>query len=311
MLNLEAFEEIHRWMYRSARPLDLARWQYHFECGSKEAVLHALSVYQNDDGGFGHALDADNWNPNSTPYNTGVAVEVFRELGIYNPRHRMVKKALAFLDRTEFFTPEGWPFTIPSNSDYPHAPWWTYSEENNRQNGCHATGNLVGYILRCGDTGCGLYRKALSVADGLLDRLRRTGVTDVHEVGAYSTLWKDLLAAGLSERLDCGFLGERVRVLVNETIERNPENWPRYSMRPSQYIDSPESPFYKGNEAIVDREMRYIWSTRHTGGVWDISWQWEGYPREFAIAERWWQGYWAIRNLLLLKNFGYLDAVLK
>lgn len=38
-------------------------WQYHFENGSQEAVLLALSFYQNDDG-FGHALEADSWNPN-------------------------------------------------------------------------------------------------------------------------------------------------------------------------------------------------------------------------------------------------------
>ena len=30
------------WIYRNARPLDLSRWQYHFENGTKENVLNAL-----------------------------------------------------------------------------------------------------------------------------------------------------------------------------------------------------------------------------------------------------------------------------
>lgn len=30
-------------MYRNARPLDLARWKYHFENGRKEDVLAALT----------------------------------------------------------------------------------------------------------------------------------------------------------------------------------------------------------------------------------------------------------------------------
>ena len=30
------------YVYRHARPIDLARWQYHFEGGSRENVLHAL-----------------------------------------------------------------------------------------------------------------------------------------------------------------------------------------------------------------------------------------------------------------------------
>lgn len=63
------FEKTRMFVYRNSRPLDIARWQYHFEDGSKEAVLTALAPYQNEDGGFGHALEPDSWNPNSTPRN--------------------------------------------------------------------------------------------------------------------------------------------------------------------------------------------------------------------------------------------------
>lgn len=103
MLSTQSFEEIRRWMYRNARPLELARWQYHFEDGSAKNVLCALSAFQNEDGGFGHALDCDNWNPNSTPYNAGLAIEIFRELGIYNPHHPIVEKTFAFLDSGIYF----------------------------------------------------------------------------------------------------------------------------------------------------------------------------------------------------------------
>ena len=62
MINI-TFKKAREFMYRNARPLDLARFQYHFENGSKEAVINALSYYQNEDGGFGHAVEADCWNP--------------------------------------------------------------------------------------------------------------------------------------------------------------------------------------------------------------------------------------------------------
>lgn len=55
------FEKARSFIYHNARPLDIARWQYHFEGGSNEAVLTALAAYQNEDGGFGHALEADAW----------------------------------------------------------------------------------------------------------------------------------------------------------------------------------------------------------------------------------------------------------
>lgn len=59
----EVFERARRFVYRNARPLDLARWKYHFENGSEQEVLAALSAYQNEDGGFGHGLEEDNMNP--------------------------------------------------------------------------------------------------------------------------------------------------------------------------------------------------------------------------------------------------------
>lgn len=49
-MNIEKAQEF---IYRNARPLDLARWNYLFENGDKENVLKILSSYQNEDGGFG------------------------------------------------------------------------------------------------------------------------------------------------------------------------------------------------------------------------------------------------------------------
>ncbi|WP_040950503.1 hypothetical protein [Gorillibacterium massiliense] len=306
-LSRQAFEEIRRWMYRNARPLELARWQVYFEDGNVDSVLRALTAFQNEDGGFGHAIDCDNLNPNSTPYNAGVAIGIFRELGIYDPHHPLVSKTLAYLDNTPFFSEKGWPFTIPSNGDYPHAPWWTYSEENNAENLYHVTGGLVGYILHCGDKMSRLYQKALSVADGMMDDLRQKDMMEVHDVNAYCILLHDIQAAELADRFDIAYLTERLRVMVNAAIERDPAKWPFYSMRPSTYIDSAESMFYPGNEEVVSEELDYILSTRHDGGVWDITWTWGDHPKEFAISERWWQGFWAIRNLLILKSYDRLS----
>lgn len=303
-LDTQAYEEVRRWMHRNARPLELARWRYHFEKGAKRDVLRALSAYQNTDGGFGHALEADNWNPNSSPYETGSALEVFRELGMFNPRNPVIEKAFDYLNQYEVFPGQGWPFTVPSNNDHPHAPWWGYSGKHNEANGYHASGGIVGYILRCGDTGSSLYQRALALADGMVDKLRRDQTLEVHEVGAYCTLLRDIQAAGLTERFDTDYVAGRLRVMVNDSIERDPTKWPRYSMRPSMYITAPDSPYYPGNESAVAQEMDYILSSRQPGGVWDISWTWEDYPKQFAVAERWWQGDWAIRNLRLLRDFG-------
>ncbi len=311
MMSAQDFLEVRAWMYRNARPLELARWRYHFENAGREGVLQALSVYQNPDGGFGHALEADNWNPDSSPFTTGTAIELFRELGIFDPHHPMVEKAFHYLESVPCLPMMGWPFTVPTNSDHPHAPWWTYGEENNIQNGFHASGNLAGYILRCGDTESTLYQKAFSVAQEMVDKLRRAGTTDVHEIGANAVLLQDILAAGLEEQFDATELRGRLMKMVSQALQRDRGSWSGYSMRPSHYIDSPQSLFYKGNEEVTGEELDNILNTRKTGGVWDIYWSWADYPAEFAIARRWWQGNLALRYTLLMKNFGRLEAALE
>ena len=96
-LTNQTYLKARSFIYRNARPLDIARWQYHFEGGSKDAVLTALSSYQNEDGGFGHALEPDAWNPNSSPIQTWVAMEILREIGFTDKTHPIIQEFRSIL----------------------------------------------------------------------------------------------------------------------------------------------------------------------------------------------------------------------
>ena len=305
-LSRKAYREIRDWMYRNARPIDLALWRFRFEDGPAADVCSALGAYQNEDGGFGHALDCDNWNPSSAPFNACVAVGMMGELGIFDPANEMVARMLGYLGTTEFFSPDvGWHFTVPGNDEFPHAPWWSYSTENNRANGFHATGALAGYILSCGDAESPAYAMALEVSRAIAEKIRSRTTDDIHEVGAYAAWLAGARAAKLD--LDLDGIAEIVREMVNGAIERDPAKWPFYTMRPSQYIAGPESPYYPGNEEIVERELDYILDTRSADGMWDITWTWGAYPTEFAIARRWWLGNRAASSVAYLKAFGRIE----
>ncbi len=305
-LSREGYLEVRDWMYRNARPIDLALWRYRFEDGCDAEVLSALAAYQNADGGFGHALDCDNWNPNSAPYNASVAAAILTELRLFDSEHEMVAKMLDHLGATPFYAPDvGWHFTVPTNNAFPHAPWWTFSAENNRASGFHATGALAGYILRCGDNKNPAYSRALAASRGIVDQISARQAGDIHEVGAYAAWLPGARAANLDFDLDQ--IEKIVSDMVNEAIERDPKKWVRYAMRPSQYITGPESLYYPGNEDIVQAELDYLIDTRFPHGVWDISWEWGAYPDEFAIARRWWQGNRAAGTVALLRAFGRMD----
>ena len=123
---MNTFEKAQNFIYRNARPLDLARWQYHFENGSQEAVLKALAAYQNQDGGFGHGLEADSFNPDSSPIQTWTATEILREVGVTDGKNPVIQKILAYLESGADFDAvrKQWLNTIPSNNEYPCAIWW-------------------------------------------------------------------------------------------------------------------------------------------------------------------------------------------
>ena len=77
-----AFIRAGRWIKRCARPLEVARWEYLFEGGSRERVLEILGAYQNEDGGFGHGLKPDFWLPSSSPMATWAAVRILSEVDV-------------------------------------------------------------------------------------------------------------------------------------------------------------------------------------------------------------------------------------
>jgi hypothetical protein len=298
-------------MYRNARPLELALWQYYYEKGSREAVISALVYYQNEDGGFGHALEADSWNPNSSPYTTLTAMNILERIGLADNEHPMMRGIYKFLDSGIHRSDNGWYFNIPTNNDYAHAPWWTYNMEANATEGIGLTADIAGHLLKNADKESELYKKALTYTELLINKMQKPGQYGDMGIGGYIKLLGSIEQAGLTERFDCVFLTGRLTELVNSGIVRDNSKWAYYSVRPSDYIVSPESIFYPGNEDIVEEELDYLIETRQKDGVWNITWSWFDnnvkYAKEFAISENWWKASKAIQNLGFLKNFGRIE----
>ncbi len=97
-LSRQAYEEIRRWIYRNARPLELALWQCHFEGGSKEEVLHRLQFYQNSDGGYGNTIEPDNWNPVSSPYAAHFVIRILKQIDFLDTSHPVYQDLFRFLE---------------------------------------------------------------------------------------------------------------------------------------------------------------------------------------------------------------------
>ncbi|WP_024831327.1 hypothetical protein [Ruminiclostridium josui] len=314
-LTLKDYKEIESWMYRNARPLELAIWQYYFENGSKEAVLSVLEFYQNDDGGFGHVLEADSWNPNSSPYTTLKAINILKEIGFNDKQHPLIQGIFKFLGSNVYCSENGWYFNIPSNDDYAHAPWWTYNMEANAFESIGLTAEIVSFILLNADKDSEIFNKAQRISDVIINKISTADNHGEMGVRGYCVLLDALDKTGLALNFDHKSLTEKVKKLVYNFIERDTSKWIYYNKRPSDYINSPESIFYKDNQDIIAKELDYLIDTRPQNGVWNITWSWfennEKYPKEFAISENWWKARVAIDKIIFLKNFCRLDVPLK
>ena len=121
-LSAAAYNEVRTWIYRNARPLELALWQFDFENESPERVADMLRFYQNEDGGFGNAVEPDCWNTESSPYAVLVVTGMLRRIGFTDSNHPVLRGMLQYLDSGAHVSEDGWNFSIPSNDAYPRLP---------------------------------------------------------------------------------------------------------------------------------------------------------------------------------------------
>ena len=316
MLSINAFEEIRLWIYRNARRIELALWQYEFENGSVEAVLSALSNYQNADGGFGNAIEPDCWNPASSPYATLNAIGKLKSINFTDTDHPIMRGIFKYLENGEHSNDNGWLFNIPSNNDYPCAPWWTYDPEANEYEHTGVTAGIVCFVLQFADKNFELYKRSFVFAEKLLSKFAEPGNKGDMGLFGYCALLETVNKLGLSNALDIKYLSSNIKKYVDDEITRDVSKWAGYCVRPSGFIQSPDSPFYAGNEEIVEVELDYLIETRPAGGVWGITWHWHDnyakYPEEFAISKNWWKSDYdigATGKLKFLRNFGRLEAL--
>ncbi|MCK5128249.1 MAG: hypothetical protein KAQ68_00240 [Clostridiales bacterium] len=299
---MKTFEKAREFMYRNARPLDLARWQYHFENGSKGAVLKALSYYQNEDGGFGHALEPDAWNPNSSPIQTWCATEIINEIDFTDSTHQIIKGMLKYLESGQDFDGRLWYNEIVSNNDYPHARWWHADVDS--ADSYNPTACLAGFIVHFAEKKSDLYKLGCRIATEAYYADDKQGLSDdMHSVTLYIRLMQYCKRAGVTEFIDLALLKKRLREKVTRSIMHNTSAWESsYICKPSRFFNSKNSVFYADNKEIADYECDFIIKTQLDDGSWNIYWGWNDYPEQWQVAKNWWKGNGTIVNMLYLKG---------
>lgn len=300
------FERAKTFMYRNARPLDLARFQYHFENGSKQNVMNVLSYYQNEDGGCGHAIEADCWNPNSTPLHTGGASDIIREIDFTERNHPFIQGLLKWYTSGEHFNGHHWSITVKSNNEYPHAPWWHTESVSSCHTNYNGTAQIAGFLVRYAERDSEAFRLGLRVVEEAIAALSPTDLQDTGTCACYVRMKEYIEKANIKEMIPYEELSQKLHQAVNKLICKDTSQWGGYVCKPLAFLNSKDSEYYLDNKEIADYQCEYIVNTQLEDGSWEIPWSWEDYPDEWAISRNWWKGQVIIENLLYLKGFGVI-----
>lgn len=301
-----AYEKAKSFIYRNARPLDFARWRFHFENGSAEEVIKCLAAYQNADGGFGHALEADSWNPHSTPIQTWTATEILREIAFTDAEHPMVKGILNYLGSGKDFTGHLWYNTVKSNNDYPHAPWWHTESDSTCHNDYNPTACLAGFIIRFSERTSELYQLGARIAKEAFAQFVQAGrINDMHTLLCFIRLMQYCREANAHDVINLAAMEQKAREDVKGVMTQDRAEWETsYVSKPSQFFNTNSSIFYGDNKEIADFECEFILKSQLSDGSWNIPWGWNDYKEQWAISKSWWKANGIILNLLYLKGLG-------
>lgn len=274
-------------IWHNGRLLDRRLFAYHFKAGSREDVLAALAAYQNSDGGFGNALEADLRCPDSQPVAVHMAFEILEQIG---PDHAMLQRACDYL--SSITTAEGGvPFVLPPVADYPHAPWWQTSP--GLPAAINPTAALLGLLWHFGFAHAWIEPAAAFCWNYFEQQLPESN----HDMLVAITFARYAPDRARGDEL-LGRLGEQL-ISSGLVLDLEAEE---YGMRPLDWATTPDHPLRRFfSQKAVEANLDYLVATQDQDGSWKQSW-----PAVSSANANAWSSVITINNLLTLQSNGRL-----
>ncbi|MDE6617882.1 MAG: hypothetical protein K2K13_02515 [Clostridiales bacterium] len=300
-MNNCVFKKARDFIYRNARPLDLALWRYHFDGGSRKEVIDVLSFYQNADGGFGHAIEPDFWNTNSTPISTWKAICLLKEISI-DENEDVIKRILAYLDSGKDFEGGKWYNSVKSNNDYPHAIWWEFQNENGNPSD-NPTISLAGFALKYASKDSALYKKAMDIVTTAAKAFIAVPVCDMHVTPLYMELYEYCASIDGFDLFDLAAYKKALFTAVNNTVCTDTDKWLKeYVCKPSVFYDTSKLIFEILDNELCNKEGDMLLNEQLEDGSYVVPWLWHNDYTEYYIAANWWKSDILRKNMLYLKD---------
>jgi hypothetical protein len=278
-----------RFLYASARLVDRAAYEVAFERAPAERLLRTLGAYVNDDGGMGHALEADLRSPLSQPLHIEMALAILEQVGV-RARH-LAQACCEFL--AGIAEPEaGLTAHLDGALDYPAAPHW--------QSGFGAEPSLARL--------CGMV--ALLDFHGAehlwLDHARSVGrgyVANAELDEAHLLRYAmEFAACELAGAQRTAALQRLASMLADAAYYVAATPLTTYGLTPLNFVPRPDHPAMVAfDTTLIDRHLDELANAQQPDGGWPVRFQ---PPSEMARME--WCGRFAVEALTTLRAYGRL-----
>lgn len=309
-LSREAFGRARDYIKTQARPLDRALFEYRFEEASADLVAAELARFQNDDGGFGHALEPDLRTPASSALATEIGLRALQELGCASD-HPMVAGAVRFLLETIDPETKVWRI-IPLNANaHPHAPWW-----RDEDGSLARTFDDFLIIPRASVVGLLHHYAALVPPDWLAELTEHTVATlETIDDGAFGGGGDSLryaLRLVETKALPQSYkdrLTSRLCRLSRKFVNCDPREWGGYVAAPLKVAPTPDSPVADVLRDGLEKHLDYHINHQMPDGTWEPTWTWgDSYPDVWEQVKLEWHGTLTLEVLTSLQAFGRIET---
>lgn len=296
-LGRDAYEKARRFLFTKGRKLEAALFRYEFEKGSLEEVYRELEKYQNEDGGFGRALEPDLRCDASSALATTTALQILS--GMDQRNEAMIGRAMQYFLNAYDERRKGWDIIPEEAERFPRAIWWEYGAFRDHWGNPNA--EIVGYLNVIPVAGSSELIAELNAY--AIDYLQEgCDLKEMHEmlgcVRWAATLPKDSYDA-ISVKLD---------EFIDNCVISNPEERNGYGCAPLMLVDSPDSRYYAKYEDAIPGDLDQLIETQGEDGTWSPNWTWGRFEEEWETAKVEWQGVMTLNALRTLRKFGRIQS---
>jgi hypothetical protein len=290
----DAFGAGDRFLLNEARLVERRLFATCFLGQRAAGVVDALRGYQNDDGGFGHALEPDTRCPASLPIYVETAFEMLATAGTVD--RDMVIRACDFLARTAEQARAGGavPLAFPVIESFPRAAHWT---EWTYVPGLNPTAGLVGLLYQLGVD----HPWRSAGAAYCWQQLESGGLpTDAHEL-------KELLV--FLEHVPDRRRADQHAAALGSDLASIPlfhldPDAPGYGLSPLSIAPQASSRWRDlFTDAQIGAHLDRVQKDQQADGGWPITWE---PPSQAAVSE--WRGVVTLGALRTLTSYGRLTA---